>query len=217
MIDTVQPIVRVTAWDWPDRRIAELEAQLDQAQAENAALQTEIARLRQRIAELERAAKRQATPFARAEHTAEPKKPGRKAGQGLFSYRTPPTPDQVDETKEARLDRCPACGGPVAELQEHEQFVIDRPEIAPKVTRSVTESGYCSRTSRRVRSRHSEQISAATGAAGVMIGPRVKALAADLKHRLGVPFAKICEVLEIGFRLQWTRSGACEADARLAK
>ena len=194
MIDTVQPIVPVTASDWRDRRIAELEAQLDQAQAENAALQTEIARLRQRIAELERAAKRQATPFAREEPTADPTKPGRKACQGLFSYRTQPTPDEVDETKEARLDRCPECGGLVTELKEHEQFVIDLPEIEPKVTRYVTESGYCSRCGRRVRSRHSEQISAATGAAGVLIGPRVKALAADLKHRLGVPFAKICEV-----------------------
>src|SRR5262249_20930325 len=61
-------------------------------------------------------------------------------------------------------------------------------------TRYVTESGYCSRCGRRVRSRHPEQISTAAGAAGVVIGPRAKALAADLKHRLGVPFAKICEI-----------------------
>ena len=105
----------------------------------------------------------------------------------------------------------------VTDIKEHEQFVIDLPEIEPKVTRYVTESGFCSHCGRRVRSRHPEQISEATGAAGVMIGPRAKALAADLKHRLGVPFAKICEVLEVGFRLQWTRSGACQADARLAE
>jgi transposase len=158
--------------------------------------------LERRLAERERVGKRQATPFARAEHTADPKKPGRKAGQGLFSYRTQPTPDEVDQTKEARLQRCPECGGTVTDVKAHEQFVIDLPEIEPKVTRYVTESGYCSRCGRRVHSRHPEQISAATGAAGVIIGPRAKALAADLKHRLGVPFAKICEVLEVGFRLR---------------
>ncbi len=51
----------------------------------------------------------------------------------------------------------------------------------------------------------------------MMIGPRAKALAADLKHRLDVPFAKVCEVLEVGFRLHWTRGGACQADVRLAE
>lgn len=217
MTDTVQPIVPVMVSDWRDRRMAELEEQLEQAQAENAALKAEIARLKQRIAELERAAKRQATPFARDGHKADPKRPGRKAGQGLFSYRAHPTPDEVDETKAARLDCCPACGGAVTDVKAHEQFVIDLPEVQPKITRYVTESGYCSRCGRRVRSRPPEQISEARGAAGGMIGPRAKALAADLKHRLGVPFAKICEVLEVGFRLRWTRSGACQADARLAE
>src|SRR5712692_2976644 len=206
-----------TAPDWRDRRMAELEAELEQARAENAALKARIAELERRLAELERAGKRQATPFARDEHKADPKKPGRKAGQGLFSYRSQPTPDEVSETKEVRLDRCPDCGGEVTEVKEHEQFIIDLPEIEPKVTRYVTESGYCSRCGRRVRARHPEQISTATGAAGVMIGPRAKSLAADLKHRLGVPFAKVCEVLEVGFRLRWTRSGACQADARLAE
>lgn len=66
-------------------------------------------------------------------------------------------------------------------MKDHEQFVIDLPEVQPKITPYVTESGYY------VRSRQSEQISEATGAAGVMIG--AKALAADLKHRLGVHFA----------------------------
>jgi hypothetical protein len=38
---------------------------------------------------------------------------------------------------------------------------------------------------KRVRSRHPRQVSSATGAAGVSLGPRARALAADLKHRLG--------------------------------
>jgi len=196
--------------------MAELEEQLGQAQAENAALKAESAQLKQRIAEFERAAKRQATPFARDEPKAEPKRPGRKAGHGLFSYRARPTPDEVDETKEARWDRCPECGGAVTDVKAHEQFVIDLPEVRPQLTRSVTESGYCSRCGRRGRARQPEQIAAARGAAGRRMGPRAKALAADLKPRVGVPFAKVCAGLEVGFWLRWPRSGACQAEARLA-
>jgi hypothetical protein len=149
--------------DWRERRIADLEAQLQQAKAENATLKEEMGRLQQRIAELERAGKRQATPFARREHNPDPKRPGRKAGQGRFSYRARPTPESVDQTKEARLDGCLECGGPLTDVQEHEQFVVDIPEVQPTVTRYVTQSGYCGQCCRRVRSRHPEQISAATG------------------------------------------------------
>ena len=88
-----------------DVRVAELEAQLRQRDAL-------IEELRQRIAELERTAKRQATPFARKRRKENPKRPGRKAGQGRFTSRARPTPDQVTETKEQALEACPICGGP---------------------------------------------------------------------------------------------------------
>jgi hypothetical protein len=51
----------------------------------------------------------------------------------------------------------------------------------------------------------------------VVIGPRAKALAADLKHRLGVPYGKVAEVLDVGFGLPVSRGGLCQADARLAE
>jgi transposase len=193
-----------------DVRVAELEAQLRQREAL-------IEELRQRIAELERTAKRQATPFARQRRKENPKRPGRKAGQGRFASRARPTPDQVTETKEQALEACPICGGPVTDVKDHEQFVVDLPEVQPTVTRYLTHSGQCARCGQRVRSRHPEQISEATGAAGVVIGPRAKALAADLKHRLGVPYGKVAEILEVGFGLPVSRGGLCQADARLAE
>ena len=61
--------------------------------------------------------------------------------------------------------------------------MVDIPPVEPVVTRYVTESGYCMTCQKRVRSRHPEQISDAIGAAGVVVGPRAKALAADMKHR----------------------------------
>lgn len=96
----------------------------------------------------------------------------------------------MTKTKEQALEACPICGGPVTDVKDHEQFVVDLPAVPPPVTRYLTHSGQCARCGQRVRSRHPEQISEATGAAGVVIGPRAKALAADLKHRLGVPYGE---------------------------
>ncbi len=75
-------------------------------------------------------------------------------------------------------------------MKDHEQFVVEIPEVQPIVTRYAIHSGQRARCGRRVRSRHPEQISDASGAAGVVIGPRAKALAADPKHRLGVPYGR---------------------------
>src|SRR3990172_7016512 len=200
-----------------DVRLAELETQLRQRDALIEQLRHRLAELEQRLAELEQAAKRQATPFARKRRKENPKRPGRKAGQGQFSSRPRPTPEQVTETKDQPLEACPACGGVVTDLKDHEQFVVDLPEVRPTVTRYVTHSGYCPCCDQRVRSRHPEQISQATGAAGVVIGPRAKALAADLKHRLGVPYGKVAEMLAIGWGCPISRGGLCQADARLAE
>ena len=217
--------------DSRDQRIAELEAQLAHAQAvivtlarysaqlqqELAELREQIAQLQQRTAEVERAGKRQATPFARKKRSANPKKPGRQAGQGSFKHRAKPVPEEVNETKEAPLDGCPNCGGELADRKEHEQFVIDIPPVKPVITRFVTHSGYCARCNKRVRSQHPEQISSATGAAGVLVGPRAKALAADMKHRLGLSYGKVCELINDAFGLKVTRSAWCQADQRLAQ
>jgi hypothetical protein len=83
--------------------------------------------------------------------------------------------------------------------------------------RYITYSGYCAGCHKRVRSRHPEQTSQATGAAGVLVGPRAKALAADLKHRLGGSYAKVSEALNDAFDLQVSPSGWCQADQRLAE
>ncbi len=198
----------------------ELTAESEKLRAENAALRQRVAELEKRVAELEAAlseAKRQATPFARQKRVGKPKRRGRKKGQGRFSYRRRPAAEEVSETKVERLACCPECGGQVTDRKEHEQFVVDIPPVKPVVIRYVTESGYCARCRKRVRSRHPEQISEATGAAGVVVGPRAKALAADMKHRLGVSYGKVCTWLDDAFGLRVTRGGWCQADVRLAE
>jgi len=66
------------------REIKELRAQLKEAQARIAALEAELRRGR-----------RQAAPFSRDEKKAEPKRPGRRPGQGRFSYLKPPPEEEI--------------------------------------------------------------------------------------------------------------------------
>lgn len=198
-------------------RVAELEAQLQQRDATIEQLGQQVQQLQEQLAAAQRSGKRQAAPFARKKGVAKPKKPGRRAGQGTFTHRPKPAPEDVDHTLEAPLPGCPDCNGPLSDQQSHEHFEIDIPPVRPVITRYVTYSGYCAGCKQRKRSRHPEQISTATGAAGVVIGPRTKALAADLKHRLGVSYAKVGEHLETAFGLPITPGGLCQADTRLAE
>jgi transposase len=203
--------------DPKDQRIAELETQLAQAQALNQRLQKQLERMEAEVEELRRTGKRQATPFARRKWVEKPKRPGRKAGQGQFVRREQPTAEQVQQTKVARLHGCPECGGQLRAIRAHEQYVADIPVVEPIITRYVTFSGYCGDCHKRFRSQHAEQTSQAAGAAGVLVGPRAKALAADLKHRLGASYGKVSEALNDAFGLRVSRSGWCQADQRLAK
>jgi transposase len=203
--------------DAKDQRIAELENELEQAQTLIESLQEQINQLQAEVKKLKRAGKRQATPFSRQKKAKKPKPPGRKAGEGEFNHRKKPTPEEVDETKKAPLTCCPKCGGVLTDMKENEHFEVDIPPVKPVVTRYVTHSGHCGTCNKRVRSQHPDQISTAAGAAGVSIGPRAKGLGADLKHRLGVSYAKASDLLWTAFGLSVTRSGLCQADGGLAK
>jgi transposase len=207
-----------------EQRIAELELELVRERANNQRLrihnerlQKLLERLQAEVEELQRAGKRQAAPFARRKLVEHPKKPGRKAGQGKFARREQPVPQKIDKTKVAKLHGCPQCGSRLREIHQHEQYVTDIPVVVPIITRYVTYSGFCTDCHKRVRSQHPEQTSQASGAAGVLVGPRAKALAADLKHRLGGSYGKVSEALNDAFGLQVSRSGWCQADQRLAK
>jgi transposase len=180
-------------------------------------LQKEVADLKQRIQELEalvRRDKRQAAPFGRDQAKADPKKPGRRKGQGRFSFRQ--APEKIEQTIDVPLPVCPDCFGPVSDLRQHEHLQTDLALPQPVTTRLMTYSGYCPCCKKRVQSRHHEQVSTATGAAGVSIGPQARALAADLHHGLGVPFAKVARLFESAFGLQVTASALCQSGARLA-
>jgi transposase len=200
-----------------DPKITELLEIIQKQQKQIERLEQMVQQQQEEIEYLKRIGKRQAAPFARRHWVEKPKRPGRKAGKGKFAHRELPRVVKSLETKEAKLHGCPECGGHLQTIHRHEQFVTDIPVVEVKTTHFVTYSGYCASCRKRVRSQHPEQTSQATGAAGVMVGPRAKALAADLKHRLGVSYGKVSEVLNDAFGLSVSRSGWCQADQKLAR
>ena len=192
-----------------ENEIAELKRQLAEAHAV-------ILKLSGQIEELQRSGRRQAVPFARREHVERPKKRGRKHGKGQFKNREKPKAEEICETKKAELSGCPQCQCELKNVKEHEQYEIDIPEIKPIITLFWMLSGTCPECGKRHWMYHPDQISCAVGASGVVIGPRAKALAMDLKHRFGASYGKVSEVLNDTFHLNVTRGAWQQADQRLA-
>jgi transposase len=126
-------------------------------------------------------------------------------------------PEHVDESAEALLNECPCCGSGVSDVKDHEQFVVDIPPVRPHVTRVVTQSGWCGTCRRRVRTTHPSQVSRAGGAARVALGPRALGMAAEMKHRLGVPYRDVADLCATYFGLRLTHGALVHASVRIAK
>jgi transposase len=97
-----------------------------------------------------------------------------------------------------------------------EQTIEDIASARPRVTRLTTYEATCTQCGQSVRSSHPLQMSLATGAAGVQLGPRALALAADLNKGKGLSMRKTCAILGDCFSLQLSAGGLSQALDRLA-
>jgi transposase len=97
-----------------------------------------------------------------------------------------------------------------------EQFIEDIPPVRPRVTRLRAYEATCAGCGQSVRSSHPPQMSLTTGAAGVHLGPRALALAANLNKAKGLSMRKTCAVLRDCFGLQLSSGGLSQALDRLA-
>jgi hypothetical protein len=185
----------------------QLKRQLEEARAQ-------IKTQDQRLEELERQAHRQAAPFRRCENerSAQPGRPGRKAGHAGF-YR--PKPEQVDERIRVNLDCCPHCAGPVCDKRPLTQYIEEIPVVRAHVTHLTTEEGWCERCQCEVSSTHPLQVSRAGGAASVQLGPRALALACDLNKAKGLSMRKTVDVLRDHFGLKLTAGGLAQLVQRV--
>jgi transposase len=187
-------------------RIEVLESEVGSLRAENRQLKGKVTDLESKLAESQRESKRQAAPFRRRKRKpkSEHKKPGRERGHDANSRAIP---DKIDETISVPLDCCPDCGGDLEDRRNHEHYVTDIPPILPVTKKFVTESGSCSRCRQRWNSSHNELPSCATGAAGVMVGNRAVALAAQMRLEFGAPLRKIAGYLSSALGLPISAAG----------
>jgi transposase len=204
-------------------RLAEMAPQVEALRVQNTSLHQELEVKTKRIAELQaaleaaqRAVHRQAAPFRLEpqKRAVAPKRPGRKRGHpGACRHK----PDHIDEYLEVQLCSCPHCGGSqFKDPHRIEQLIEDIPPVRPHVTRLTTYQATCLRCGQSVRSKHALQMSLAIGAAGVHLGPRALALAADLNKAKGLSMRKTCAVLRDCFGLQLSPGGLSQALDRLA-
>ncbi len=187
------------------RRVAELEAQVER-----------LARL---LEQHQRAAKRQAAPFAKGPPQADPKKPGRKPGAdyGTKAHRPPPAPEQITETLDAPLpEACPDCGGPVAETHTDRQYQVEIPR-QPIHRQFDVHVGYCRCCRRRVQGRHPLQTSDALGACASQLGPDAQAAVVELNKSAGLSHGKVSQTLKSLFGIALTPGGSVHTVLRAAR
>lgn len=174
--------------------LSALKARVEELLAENAAL-------RAQLDQLARDSKRQAAPFSKGQRKAQPKRPGRKPGRGLFTFRSLPTPDQWTAPPiEVRLPDpvCPCCGEPLLEQRVDLAAVTDLPpQPRPTVQPYRVWVYRCATCDTTVRAPHPDLAPDQFGATAHRMGPRVMAAAHATHYGLGVPVRKVPAVLRL--------------------
>ena len=171
-----------------------------------AQLQAEIEQLKHRGS---------AAPFSKGKHKPNPKRAGRKPGQGSFRRRTEPKAAAEQQPMEVPVeaDCCPECGGPLGECREEIVSTTDIPaQPQPEVRKYAIQVRTCQRCGKSVRGRHPDVDEGQHGATAHRLGPQVKAIAHLLHYRHGVPVRKVPAIIGALTGVQLTQ-GAITQDA----
>jgi len=172
--------------------------------------------LSQEIAGLKRAVKRQAAPFSKGTRATNPKRPGRKPGKGSFSYRKPPSPDELTGPPvdvSVTTDSCPGCGGRLQHEGVDVAYVTDIPPTPqPIVTEYRVQVCRCMSCGKQVRGRHPDVAPDQYGASAHRVGRRTMAAAHVLHYGVGVPVRRLPTVLKVLTGVKVTQ-GALTQDA----
>lgn len=198
----------------PDCRI--LTAENDRLRRRVVELEAEVRKLRAQLDEWRQQQQRQAARFRRNMHKADPKRPGRLKGHKP-AVRPTPSPEQIDRVIDVPCPECPECHSPLYDQKTIIQYQTDLPPITPIITQFNIETGRCPCCREVRQGRHPEQISDAKGSAGNTFGPVVLSLAAELKHRLGVPYRKICDFFATYCDLEICPATLVRAEQRLTE
>jgi transposase len=177
-----------------------------------------IARLEAIIEELRRGGKRQAAPFSKGFPKLNPKKPGRKSGDGYGTppaFRTMPEPtpsDQVIDVPPPEV--CPGCGDACAGIVESVDEQVQRDiEVRTVVRRFKIKVCKCAKCGRVRRGKHPLQTSSATGCCASQIGPLARSAMAFMNKTLGLSVGKVADLFAALWNLKITRGGVSHAIA----
>jgi hypothetical protein len=169
-----------------------LQGQLAELQRQNAELRAEVERLKRRQ-------QRQAAPFSKETPVTAPKQPGRKPGQGCFTYRPSPS---LEELSEAPIPVpvlepvCLHCGGVLVAAGTEVASITDLPEQPRPVVRQYQVAiCRCQSCGRSVRGRHPDLAADQYGATAHRLGTRVLAASHALHYAYGVPQRKVPAIL----------------------
>ena len=144
----------------------------------------------ERIDELERiveklsqGAKSSATPFSKGKGKKNPKKSGRKRGEGDFKQRAAPEPEDITEPVvkvpiDDSVTACPKCNGELGPVREEMVYKTDLPkEFMLEVTAYLVSACNCLECGSSVRGQHPEVAPDQYGASAHRLGHRFFAAA----------------------------------------
>ncbi|HZA25159.1 MAG TPA: IS66 family transposase, partial [Dehalococcoidia bacterium] len=165
--------------------------------------------------QLQRSAKRQATPFSKGTRTREPRRPGRKPGEGTFSFRQAPRPEEITEPPvdvRVTLESCPSCGGKLKEQRVDFAYVTDLPPLPrPRVTQYRVWVCRCAGCGHQVRAEHPDLATDQYGATAHRVGPRAMAASHALHYQVGIPVRKVPLVLDLLTGMELTQGAITQA------
>src|ERR1017187_5042330 len=197
----------------PFQRIEELEQEhevrrerLEQAEDDNERLRRENEQLRKELKAAGRGSR-----HGKRKPKADPKRHGRKAGQGPFTFRKAPAArgasDEPPIEVTVTVGQCPCCGGELRDERTDEATVTDMPQASqPEVKSYAVEVRRCEGCGQRVRGQHPDVAPDQYGATAHRVGPRVKAAAHVVHYGMGVPVRKLPAILREFTGIEVTQS-----------
>jgi transposase len=193
----------------------ELLALVLQLQRKLSELGASVQDLRAEVDRLTRQSKRQATPFSKGTRSNQPECPGRKPGEGTFSFRQAPRPEDITDPPvdvPVTLESCPRCGGKLRERRVDFAYVTELPTMPrPKVTQYRVWVCRCTGCGRKVRGEHADLAPEQYGATAHRVGPRAMAAAHALHYQVGIPVRKVPLVLALLTGMELTQGSITQA------